>query len=180
MRSLLMILSAIGLSRVVAAPDISQALNLEAEQRSYLHFDQERATQRQIIKALETFETLPDEAKAKLIEEHKRKHVLLNQRLEYKDKAISDAIDAAGMGNEAIQKVEAIARDFLSKNLGKENVDEVVVDSAFRIGSDVEQFANKGDVIWEVRLDKIKSGLLWINPKTQSIQTIGIFYKDTK
>jgi hypothetical protein len=64
-----MILSAIGLSRVVAAPDISQALNLEAEQHSYLHFDQERATQRQIIKALETFETLPDEAKAKLIEE---------------------------------------------------------------------------------------------------------------
>jgi hypothetical protein len=166
-----------GFSSLSAETDIFPALQLEREKQSFLHFEREGAETRHIIEILEKFQSSTDDKKKRMIEEQKQNAILIRQRLEYKAKMISDAIDAAGLGEEAVRDVEKLARDFLNKNAVKGPKAETIVEVAFKIGSDVENFAKKGDVIWQVRLGPEKSGMLWINPRTHTIQALGIIKK---
>ena len=175
--SLLTAFVCLGFRSLFAGPDIFPALQIGHEKQSFLYFEQEGKTTQHIIQILETFQSSPDDKKIKIIEEQKQKAVSIKQRLEYKEKMISDAIDAAGLGEEAVRDVEKLARDFLNTSAVKGLKVEIIVEEAFKIGSDVENFAKKGDVIWQVRLGPEKSGMLWINPRTNTIQALGIIKK---
>lgn len=164
----------IGLMYLSAEPDMTPALRLEAEKRSFLVLEQEGASQRRLIQMIEEFQSTADDKKQKFIEDQKTKLALIKQRLEYKEKAISGAVDESGLGRQAVQEVEAMARDFLNRRGVNVKPGELIVETAFRIGRDVSAFANKDDVIWDVRLGPGKSGLLWINLRTKSIQALGI------
>ena len=175
--SLLTAFVCFGFSSLSAETDIFPALQLEDEKQSFLRFEREGAETRHIIEILETFQSSPDDKKKRIIEEQKQYAKLIKQRLEYKAKMLSDAIDTAGLGEEAVQDVEKLARDFLNKSAIKGLKVEIIVEVAFKIGSDVENFAKKGDVIWQVRLGPERSGMLWINPRSNTIQALGIIKK---
>jgi hypothetical protein len=75
------------------------------------------------------------------------------------------------------KKIEHIGIRWLLKNRGLLAEESASVKGYFSVARPIKGFADRNDVVWEVRIDYIEgqpTGILWINEKTQKVIALGL------